>query len=216
MTQKPAVQAVKQKGNEFVKAMLDLLILALLMGGSGFGGYFWGIHERLAPVQDVPPGTANALPPLIAPAKHDSKHEKADGKVLASAGAAKAGAHELPAASARTALKYWISSSGVDYTGYSITVKVNDTPVDNFFGPGKTVDITRFVKSGDNEVAFEAKSLGAQYNKHSGDANAALTVQLVCGAHVQDDFKPSEVALTYTRNAAENEDFNDSKHFSAK
>ena len=66
MADKPVVQAVKQKGNELVKAMLDLLILALLMGGSGFGGYYLGIHERLAPVQSVPPGTANALPPAAA------------------------------------------------------------------------------------------------------------------------------------------------------
>lgn len=214
MTQKPAVQAVKQKGNEFVKAMLDLLLLALLMGGAGFGGYFWGIHERLAPVQDVPPGTANALPPPISPAEQ-AKSSKVESKIEPAA-KSKNEQNLANASGEKKALKYWISSSGADYVGYSITVKVNDTPVDNFFGPGKNVDITRFVKSGDNEVTFEAKSLGAQYNKHTGDAASQLTVQLVAGPHVQDDFKPSEVALTFTRNAAESEDFNETKHFNAK
>lgn len=210
MTDKPVVQAVKQKGNELVKAMLDLLILALLMGGSGFGGYFLGIHERLAPVQSVPPGTANALPPASAssaPPAAVKKDAKAGDSPVESADKAKA---------ANAKVKYWISSSGVDYTGYSITVKINDTPVDNFFGPGKNVDITRFVKEGDNEVTFESKALGAQYNKHPGDAASILTVQLVSGPHVQENYEPSAVVLSYARNASESDDVNDTKHFIAK
>lgn len=210
MADKPVVQAVKQKGNELVKAMLDLLILALLMGGSGFGGYFLGIHERLAPVQSVPPGTANALPPAAAttapPPKAEAKSESKAAEV----------ADESSAKAKKAKDKYWISSSGVDYTGYSITVKINDTPVDNFFGPGKNVDITRFVKEGDNEVTFEAKALGAQYNKHPGDSASVLTVQLVSGPHVQENFEPSSVVLSYARNASESDDVSDTKHFTAK
>ncbi len=214
MADKPVVQAVKQKGNELVKAMLDLLILALLMGGSGFGGYYLGIHERLAPVQSVPPGTANALPPAAAstapPAKAEGRSEsKAESKAAEVA-------DESSAKAKKAKVKYWISSSGVDYTGYSITVKINDTPVDNFFGPGKNVDITRFVKEGDNEVTFEAKALGAQYNKHPGDAASVLTVQLVSGPHVQENFEPSSVVLSYARNASESDDVSDTKHFTAK
>ncbi len=210
MTDKPVVQAVKQKGNELVKAMLDLLILALLMGGSGFGGYFLGIHERLAPVQNVPPGTANALPPAAA-----SSAPPATVKKEAKAGEIPVESGDKPKA-AKNKVKYWISSSGVDYTGYSITVKVNDTPVDNFFGPGKNVDITRFVKEGDNEVTFESKALGAQYNKHPGDASSILTVQLVSGPHVQENYESSAVVLSYARNASESDDVNDTKHFTAK
>lgn len=208
MTQKPSLQGVKQKGNELVKAMLDLLILGLLLGAAGFGGYFWGIHERLAPIQDVPPGTEHALPPSAvsaAPVKTESKPAEA-----------KADDSATDKAAPKSKAKYWITSSGVDYTGYSITVKVNDTPVDNFFGPGKSVDVTRFVNQGDNEVNFEAKSLGEQYNKHKGDAASILTVQLVSGPHIQENFKSSDVVLSYKRNAAEMEDFNDTKHFTAK
>jgi hypothetical protein len=72
------------------------------------------------------------------------------------------------------------------------------------------------VKSGDNAVTFEAKSLGEQYNKHDGDAKSILTLQLVKGSHVQDEFKSSDVLVTYKRNATESEDFNDTEHFSAK
>lgn len=208
MTQKPSLQGVKQKGNEMVKAMFDLLILGLLLGGAGFGGYFWGIHERLAPIQNVPPGTENALPASavsVAPIKTESKPTEVKGDDSA--------AEKSPP---KSKAKYWIASSGVDYTGYSITVKVNDTPVDNFFGPGKSVDVTRFVNQGDNEVNFEAKSLGEQYNKHKGDAASTLTVQLVSGPHIQENFKPSDVVLSYKRNASESEDFNDTKHFTAK
>lgn len=213
MTQKPVTQAVKTKGNEFVKAMLDLLILTLLVGGAGFGGYYLGIHERLAPVQSVPPGTANALPPPIAPVLPEKGEN-----VLSETKATPKPDQPAPVkhTAAKSPLKYWLSSSGADYTGYSITVKVNDTPVDNFFGPGKNVDVTRFVKSGDNEVNFECKALGEQYNKHPGDAASELVVQIVSGPHVQDDFKPSDVALTYKRNAAESEDINETKHFTAK
>lgn len=182
-----------------------------------------GIHERLAPVQDVPPGTANALPPALAalmpPAKGAGK--AADAKavtVKASTGkvAAEKGEDSVAEKPVKSKVKYWISSSGVDYTGYSITVKINDTPVDNFFGPGKNVDITRFVKEGDNEVTFEAKALGSSYNKHPGDALSVLTVQLVSGSHVQDEYEPSAVVLSYARNAAESNDVSDTKHFSAK
>ncbi len=217
MTQKPVTQAAKTKGNDFVKAMLDLLILALLVGGAGFGGYFLGIHERLAPVQNVPPGTANAIPPPIAPTLPAKVEENAPApKPNRDADKTAADEQQPVKSGAKSPLKYWISSSGADYTGYSITVKINDTPVDNFFGPGKNVDITRFVKKGDNEVNFECKALGEQYNKHPGDAASELVVQLVAGPHVQDDFKAAAVVLTYKRNASESEDINETKHFAAK
>lgn len=206
-----AVNAAKKKGQELVKALLDLVILALLLGGAGFGGYFWGLHERLAPIQEVPPGTANAIQPAAvsatpapsaAPIKTVTEPTRSDS---ASAASAKPGK-----------TKYWISSSGEEYIGYSITAKVNGNAVDSFFGPGKNVDVTRYIKEGDNSVTFEAKALGDQYNKHDGDAKSILTLQLVKGPKVQEEFKSSDVITTYKRNATESEDFNDSVHFTAK
>lgn len=212
MSQQPAMQAAKKKGQELVKAMLDLVILTLLLAGAGFGGYFWGLHERLAPIQEVPPGTANALSPAAvsaapaavtpAPVKTTAEPKSADPTAAA------------PAKSGKT--KYWITSSGEEYIGYSITAKVNGNAVDSFFGPGKNVDVTRYVKNGDNAITFEAKALGEQYNKHDGDATSILTLQLVKGPHVQDEFKSSDVLVTYKRNANESQDFNDTEHFSAK
>lgn len=208
MSQSGAVQAAKKKGQELVKALLDLVILALLLAGAGFGGYFWGLHERLAPIQEVPPGTANALQPSAvaatpAPAPKTVTEPTKAADPVASA----------PAKNSKT--KYWISSSGVDYIGYSITAKVNGNAVDSFFGPGKNVDVTRYVKKGDNALTFEAKAMGDQYNQHDGDASSILTLQLVKGAHVQDEFKSADVLVTYRRNATEKEDFNDTEHFSA-
>jgi hypothetical protein len=111
-------------------------------------------------------------------------------------------------------VKFWVVSSGADYIGYSITVKINGTAVDSFFGGGKMIDLTQHVKSGDNKILFEAKALGEQYNKHKGDEKSVLTLQVVSGPQVvQDGFKKSDVLLTYKRNASETEDFNDTKHF---
>ncbi len=203
-----AVNAAKKKGQELVKALLDLVILVLLLAGAGFGGYFWGLHERLAPIQEVPPGTANAIQPSAvteaptAPVKTVTQPNRSDA------------ATATPAKSSK--MKYWISSSGEEYIGYSITAKVNGNAVDSFFGPGKNVDVTRYIKEGDNSVTFEAKALGDQYNKHDGDAKSILTLQLVKGPRVQEEFKSSDVVVTYKRNAAESEDFNDSEHFQAK
>ena len=112
-------------------------------------------------------------------------------------------------------LKYWIVSSGSDYIGYSITVSVNGTAVDSFFGPGKCIDLTRYVRAGENTVSFDCKLLGDKYNKHKGDERSALTLALVSGAHIiPDNFKKSDVVLTYKRNASESEEFNDTEHFS--
>lgn len=203
-----AVNAAKKKGQELVKALLDLVILVLLLAGAGFGGYFWGLHERLAPIQEVPPGTANAIQPSAVAEAPASPVKTVTQPTRSDAAAA------TPAKSSK--MKYWISSSGEEYIGYSITAKVNGNAVDSFFGPGKNVDVTRYIKEGDNSVTFEAKALGDQYNKHDGDAKSILTLQLVKGPRVQEEFKSSDVVVTYKRNAAESEDFNDSEHFQAK
>lgn len=208
MTQKP--MPVQKKGNDFVKAIGDLLILGLLLAAAGFGGYFWGIHQQLAPILKVGAGTPGAVsaaplpPPQVPQTKETAKAE--DSKTTDSTSSeAKHGKK-----------KFWLSSSGVEYIGYSITVKVNDNPVDSFYGPGKNVDVTRYVKHGDNTVTFEAKALGDDYNKHPGDASSILTLNLVAGPSIREDFKKSDVLLSYKRTAAEDQDMSDSMHFSGE
>jgi hypothetical protein len=232
MTQ-PTPAGEGKKTNTFVRALVDLVILGLMLTGAGFGGYFWGIHQQLAPVSLVAPGTPGALPPgsiQPPPADATKKGSPAVAGSNSAAGAAslpeanKAGQAKgssvqasEPAAEAEKkhgAKKFWITSSGVDYIGYSITVKVNGTPVDSFFSPGKTIDVTHLVKAGDNTLLFDAKEMGEQYNKHTGEAKSKLTLQLVSGPHLSDSFKKSDVLVSYERAATDSEDSSDTQHFS--
>jgi hypothetical protein len=219
MTQK-VTSATGKKGNTFLRAIGDLVILCLLLAGSGFGGYFWGTHQQLAPIQKVPPGTPGAISatgtPSIFPSKSDqakSDQNKSDSQSNGAQQASDSSSDQTSSDRPHSKKKFWISSSGTDYTGYSITVKVNDTIVDNFFGPGKSIDITRLVKSGENTVVLEAKELGKDYNKHSGDSASALILHVVSGPSLTDNFKSSDVLLTYKRTAAEDEDFKNTLHF---
>lgn len=214
MTQKMTSASTGKKGAGVLRAIGDLLILLLLLAAAGGGGYLWGTHQQLAPVEKVGVGTPGAskssqLTPLPPPKTEAASTTTKPTKSSETA------ASEAPAAEEKStgSKKYWISSSGADYTGYSITVKVNDNVVDNFFGPGKNVDITRLVKGGDNEIVFDAKNLGDQYNKHTGDANSVLTVQVVSGPHVTDSFKNSDVVTSYSRTAAQTDDASATKKF---
>jgi hypothetical protein len=202
------------KGGDILKAFVDLIILALLMCGSGFGGYWYGMHERLAPAKNVAPGTPGALPATaVTPAPGTAPGTAPATSTATAPTTTTAPATAPTAATSGKKEKFWITSSGADYTGYQIIVNVNDNPVDNFFGPGKTIDITRFVKHGDNKITFEAKEMGAKYNKHKDDATAVLELQIVKGPQVSEDYKASDVLVTYKRNASENEDFNDTRSF---
>ncbi len=222
MTQKMTNAPTGKKANNFLRALGDLAILGLLLLGAGAGGYFWGIQQQLAPVEKVGAGTpgaiasgGSALPPpksvtkLATKDNSDNDSATKPSKITEQSSSSSTTSEEKSSGSH----KYWISSSGADYTGYSITVKVNDNAVDNFFGPGKNVDITRLVKNGDNSVAFEAKELGEQYNKHVGDANSVLMLQVVSGPHVTDSYKKSDVLLSYSRTAAQTDDATATKTF---
>ena len=198
-----------------MRVMTDLLIIVLLITGAGFGGYFWGTHQQLAPVLKVAMGTPGALPPpLISPV---SATNTAAGDKKPAATSTPAEAAPAPAAESKPATqgkaKYWITSSGHDYIGYSITVKVNGTPVDSFFGPGKIVDVTSLVKPGDNTLECEAKQMGEQYNKHTGEAQYKLVLQLVSGEHISDSYPKSAILRTYERSAADTDDKTDTLHF---
>jgi hypothetical protein len=222
MTQKMTTTPTGKKGNSFLRALGDLAILGLLLLGAGAGGYFWGIHQQLAPVEKVGAGTpgastagGSALPPPKSATKVVTQESgENDSTTKPSKTTEQASTSSTTSEEKNTGgHKYWISSSGADYTGYSITVKVNDNAVDNFFGPGKNVDITRLVKNGDNTVVFDAKELGEQYNKHIGDANSVLTLQVVSGPHVTDSYKKSDVLLGYSRTAAQTDDATATKTF---
>jgi hypothetical protein len=220
MSENLATGAKGGKKNEFVRAIIDLIILALLIVGAGLGGYWYGLHERVVPVEWVPKGTEGAVAESVikeaarsnpAPDPDPDPKAKAESKVQAAA------LPEKNTESKKTdKVKYWLTSSGSDFIGYSITVFVNGEQVDGFFGPGKIVDISSRVKPGDNSIRFDSKQLGEDYNKHDGDAKSELVVKLVNGPKITEDFDSKNVIVTYKRNAAETTDFKDTKHFDVK
>src|ERR1700733_3679540 len=121
-----------KKGNTFLRAIGDLVILCLLLAGSGFGGYFWGTHQQLAPIQKVPPGTPGAISAngasSIFPSKSDqAKSDQSKSDSQSNSERASNSSDQSSSDKPHSKKKFWISSSGTDYTGYSITVKVNDT-----------------------------------------------------------------------------------------
>ena len=214
-----AEPVAKSKATLFLRAIADLVIIFLLVVGAAFGGYFWGIHQRLAPIADVPPGTPGAIGNLPPPVSEIAKTAAASSAPAASTSSAAPSTAAPASAATPTSTphqgkqKYWVSSNGTDYIGYTIEVKVNDTVIDSFFSPGKTVNVTNLVRPGDNTIAFEAKALGSDYNKHSGDSSSVLTLQLIGGPTVSENFKPSDVLATYSRNAAESGNDIEDKHF---
>jgi uncharacterized iron-regulated membrane protein len=240
MTQKPS--AGVKKGNPFVRAIGDLILLVLLLAGAGFGGYWYGLHQQIASTQFVPVQMPQATsvgdqPAKAATSKGESETPKQPSKEPSKEPektaekaaekekppAAKEEASEAGGKSAQTTtktaakkpgkLKYWITSTGAEYTGYSITVSINDKQIDNFFAPGKTVDITKYVKKGENKVEFNAQTLDAKYNQHKGDQKFNLTLNLVSGPFIQENYKPGDVILSYRRTAAEMQTFDDNMTF---
>lgn len=113
-------------------------------------------------------------------------------------------------------MRYWITSSGTEDVGYLVKVLLNGEQVDNFYQPGKIVEITNKVKSGKNDLEFEAKMLEEGFNKHKGDSSSAIELKVVCGTAYKEDFKGSDVLLTYKRTAADGQDYSDAKTFNSK
>lgn len=229
--------ADKPKRMNFLGALGDFTILVLLIGGAGLAGYYIGINQRLAPIQYVYPGTPGAVPlsqvfesqqantvvidssktsDSAKPAETATQPAHTTSNTASTVKAASTPA-KPSAPSSKKQSKFWLTSSGVDnYNGYSITVKVNGETVDNFFGSGKTIDVTKFVKKGENSLEFECKYLGDDYNKHKGEKNAALTVQLVTGPSIREDYPQSAVLLSCKRVATETQDFSEKKSFTSK
>lgn len=226
----------KPKRLNILGALGDFTILVLLIAGAGFGGYYIGLNQRLAPVQYVWPGTPGAVPidQILGPQAATATVGGGDTKASAATpGATPAPSTATPAVAAKPATaaataaqnakrktKFWLCSTGADdYVGYSITAKINGVAVDNFFSAGKTIDISKHVKKGSNKLELECKNLGDDYNNHKDDQNASkavLTVQLVSGPSVRDDYPQSAVLFTVKRNASETQDFNEEKTFESK
>lgn len=221
----------KPKRLNILGALGDFTILLLLIAGAGFAGYYIGLNQRLAPVQMVWPGTPGAIPlsqilgPQPMPFTPDASTSSAANPSAAAATpvpgastdsepAKTAAAPEAPKPAAKKKTKFWLCSSGADgYVGYSITAKVNGVTVDNFFGAGKTIDITSHVKKGANTLELESKYMGEDYNNHKDDAAAVLNVQLVSGPSIREDFAPSAVLFSVKRNATETTDYTEKKTF---
>ena len=166
-----------------------VLVLILLLVATGAGGYFFGTYQKFAPIQYVASGTP---------------------------GAVEQSASTTPTSSAPSQLKkhYWIKSSGTDHIGYAVTTYVNDQLVDKFYTPDKQVEITRFVKPGENSIRFDAKALPVSMNEHRGDSVYKFSLSVQSGSAL-DELKPGTL-IDYTRNAAEDKDYNDTMTFVAQ
>lgn len=279
--------AAEKKKLNVVGGLTDLLLFVMLVGGAGFGGYFIGINQKLAPVQMVPPGTVEAieyiaeraaglrggggapgqtsspdqslspgtavpLSPLptnpsslpieksepvekskveesktdvsatdrpaaetLSAATKSAESKKQDQPAKQDKKAAKA-AKTATAAGAAVKKKYWVASSGSEYIGSSVTVVLNGQPVDNFFGPGKLIDVSRFVKKGPNRITFDSKVLDDEYNQHLGNSKFDLTLKLVSGTNVREDHDANSVLVSFKRTAADLEDSSNTLDFTAK
>jgi cytoskeletal protein RodZ len=237
MTQKPQKSAAvpgKKSTLQVIKgALVDLFVLALLLAAAGFGGYFWGTHQKLAVVDLVPPGTPGAreavnqigatkAPESASASQATPATSSSTSKSTDSTAASSSSSSSTPTSVAKTPakhtgkLKYWVSSSGTRLIGYAIAVTVNGQPVDNFFAPGKQVDITDIVKKGKNSVDFDAKVLEDKFNQHKGDDSAVMTVSIDSGPAISENVKPADVLVSYKRNAAETENYTDQKSFTVE
>ena len=223
----------EKKRLNLIGAVSDLLIFVLLVGGAGFFGYFIGINQKLAPVQVVAPGTLEAIASLkelaggkkketVSTVKKEAK-VKAPEKTLPKQEPAKkpSAKKEKPKKKALNKvdvknLKYWIASVGDQYIGSSVKVLVNGRPVDIFFSPGKLVNITDHIHKGNNQIRFEANVLADEYNQHLGNNKYALTLNIVSGKTVSEDYNREAVLVSYKRTGADIENDTTTLGFKAK
>ncbi len=164
-----------------------ILIMLLLIVGAGAGGYFFGTYQKFAPIQNVPPGTPGA---------------QSSGSSVA---VSNTGSSQLKK-------KYWLHSYGYDHVGFSITVLVNGQEAGQFFSDNKDVDVTKFVKPGENSIQFKAKLLPSGMREHAGESGYYLTLYLYSG-NVVGQANGKEELLKYTRHANEFEDHDDTMTF---
>ena len=181
------------------EVLKGVAILVLLVVGAGFGGYFYGTYQKFAPIQNVAPGTPGAI-----------EHAPASTATTSSSTAT------VSSSSSSLKKKYWIHCSGDQHVGYAITVFVNGQLADKFFAPGRDVDITNWVKPGENQVTFQSSVLPESMNEHNGQDNYYLTLSIVNGQTIVPNPSESDVLLNYKRTsheASDNKAFNDTLTF---
>ncbi len=104
---------------------------------------------------------------------------------------------------------YWLHTKGTERSGYMTTVVVNGQLVGKCFKPDTNIDITKFMKPGNDIIAFSAKSLPADQH---GDAKSFLTIEVRSGERKDGEPNKFEGGLgitEYTRHATDVGDFND-------
>ncbi len=164
------------------------LIMLLLLVLAGAGGYFFGTYQKFAPVQNVPSGTPGAQ----------------------SSTGVSVGSQTSPFTSLKN--QYWVHSGGQDRVGYAITVYVNGQLVDQFHTPNRDVEITRWVKPGENHITFQAKALPLSQRDTSHDWYE-YTLDVMSGKKFGDKFTDGETLVKYTRKVTETQDYNDDMTF---
>jgi len=199
-----------------------LAILVLLIVAAGTGGYFYGTQQRFAPVEKVAPGTLGAVEEAAAP--NPIAHAPSEsGTTTGAAGEANAqsngffGFHLFGDGEKKKAApltkKYWLHSVGASHVGYVLTASVNGTQVAKFTGPGQSQDITALVRTGENQIAFQAKALPGEMNEHKGDAASALSIQVIANDGIDKQYTDNDVLLKYGRSGADTGDYSNSLKF---
>lgn len=169
-----------------------ILILVLLLVGAGAGGYFFATQQKFAPIKTVTSGTPGAIAQQEAQA---------------------ATSVSTPLFGSTVKNKYWISSRGNYRVGYAITVFVNGQRAGQFSEPDRKLEISRFVKPGENQITFVAKHLPDGMIENKGASYRWLTLEVKSGNSLQSFSHDVSTLLSYKRTAAEDSDYNDQLSF---
>ncbi len=168
---------------------------------AGGAGYWFGTIQRMAPVEMVGPGTPGAKPaaPNTVTKAADNKPEATEEEQLKKLSLSRLCLLQVKSMERNSGSR----QADLITLVIRLSVNVNDQDVDNFFAPGKAVDITRLLKKGDNSITFNAKELDEKFNAHKGDESKKLVLNLISGPTISENFKPADVVLSYQRNASQ-------------
>jgi hypothetical protein len=188
MTSSPQGSPVPKKGGGAMSTAKGILIMILLLVLAGAGGYFFGTMQLVAPVRKVAPGTTGAV---------EMSTNTTGGAATSSA-----------SVSGTLKKDYWLQSKGEDRVGYAISISINGKPVGQISGPGREIEITKYLNSGNNQLLFQAKSLpmsqrDATYNWHK------LTIDVMGGKKFGEKFTNGQSLAQYTRAVTDQQDYND-------
>lgn len=185
-----AVDNTGSSGGGAIATAKGMLILVLLIIASGAGGYFFGTYQKFAPVENVAPSSMSLNDQSTSPGQGTTLSLNAPGSLKK---------------------KYWLHSSGDEHVGYAISVFVNGQMVDRIFTPNRDIDISKYVKPGENQVTFQAKVLPDGMREHKGNASYFLNISVKSGDAIGQS--GAGELLNYRRNANEFEDYNDTLDF---